>query len=37
MKNSTIEEKYKIMGKSVGRYSEFLQINNLPYQIIICV
>ena len=33
----THEEKYKIFVKFVGRYPESLLINNLPYQLIICV
>ena len=33
----TNEEKYKIFVKFVGRYPESLLINNLPYQLIICV
>jgi hypothetical protein len=33
----TSEEKYKIFVKFVGRYPESLLINNLPYQLIICV
>ena len=33
----TSEEKYKIFVKFVGRYPESLLINNLTYQLIICV